>query len=46
MSFAAPALLVFLLLVPAAALGAVWLDRRRDDRAARWAPAAIGTCGP
>jgi Ca-activated chloride channel family protein len=41
MSFAAPALLVFLLLVPAAAFAAVWLDRRRDDRAARWAPAGL-----
>jgi Ca-activated chloride channel family protein len=41
MSFAAPALLVFLLLVPAAALGAVWLDRHRDERASRWGPAGL-----
>ncbi len=37
MSFFAPALLVFLLAVPAAAGGYVWLDRRRDRRASAWA---------
>jgi Ca-activated chloride channel homolog len=36
-SFFAPALLVFLLAVPAAAGGYIWLDRRRDGRASAWA---------
>jgi Ca-activated chloride channel family protein len=40
-SFAAPALLVFLLLVPVAAGGYVWLERRRDARAAGWAAPAL-----
>ena len=37
MSFFAPVLLVFLLVVPAAVAGYLWLDRRRDRRAAAWA---------
>ncbi len=37
MSFFAPVLLVFLLAVPAAVLGYLWLERRRDERAAAWA---------
>ena len=41
MSFAAPVLLVFLLAVPAAVAGHLWLERRRDDRAAAWAPPAL-----
>ena len=36
-SFAAPVLLVFLLLVPLAAFGYVWIERRREERAAQWA---------
>ncbi len=37
MSFFAPFLLVFLLAVPAAVAGYLWLDRRRDRRASAWA---------
>jgi Ca-activated chloride channel family protein len=40
-SFFAPALLVFLLVVPAAAAGYVWLDRRRDRRASAWAAPSL-----
>jgi Ca-activated chloride channel family protein len=40
-SFAAPALLVFLILVPLAAGAYVWLERRRDTRAAGWATPAL-----
>ena len=36
MSFFAPVLLVFLLAVPAAVAGYLWLDRRRDQRASAW----------
>lgn len=41
MSFAAPLLLLFLLLVPAAVAGYVWLERRREVRAAGWAAPAL-----
>ena len=41
MSFFAPALLVFVLVVPAAVLGYLWLDRRRDRRVAAWAAPAL-----
>ena len=41
MSFFAPVLLVCLLAVPAAVAGYVWLDRRRDRRAAGWAAPAL-----
>jgi len=41
MSFAAPAMLVFLLLVPLAAFGYVWLERQREERAAKWARPAL-----
>jgi Ca-activated chloride channel family protein len=37
MSFFAPVLLVCLLAVPAAVASYLWLDRRRDQRAAAWA---------
>jgi Ca-activated chloride channel family protein len=40
-SFAAPVLLVFLLAVPAAVAGYLWLERRRDARAAGWATPAL-----
>jgi Ca-activated chloride channel family protein len=40
-SFAAPVLLVFLLAVPAAVAGYLWLERRRDSRAADWAAPAL-----
>jgi Ca-activated chloride channel family protein len=40
-SFAAPVLLIFLLAVPAAVAGYLWLDRRRDARAAGWAAPAL-----
>jgi Ca-activated chloride channel family protein len=40
-SFAAPVLLVFLLAVPAAVAGYLWLERRRDSRAAGWASPAL-----
>ena len=41
MSFAAPLLLIFLLAVPAAVAGYLWLERRRDARAAGWAAPAL-----
>ena len=41
MSFFAPVLLVCLLAVPAAVAGYLWLDRRRDQRAAAWAAPAL-----
>jgi Ca-activated chloride channel family protein len=41
MSFFAPILLVFLIAVPAAVAGYLWLDRRRDRRAAAWAAPAL-----
>ena len=41
MSFAAPILLLFLLAVPAAAAGYLWLERRRERRAAGWAAPAL-----
>ncbi len=41
MSFAAPVMLVFLVLVPLAALAYVWLERRREERAAQWARPAL-----
>ena len=41
MSFEAPALLLLLLVVPAAIAGYLWLDRRRDARASAWAPVAL-----
>ena len=41
MSFASPWLLLLLLVVPASALGYVWLERRRDARAAAWARPAL-----
>ncbi len=37
MSFAAPLLLLFLLAVPAAVSGYLWLERRREARASSWA---------
>ena len=41
MSFSHPILLVWLLAVPVAAAGYVWFERRRDRRAAAWAPASL-----
>ena len=41
MSFAAPVLLLFLLAVPAAVAGYVWLERRRESRAAGWATPSL-----
>jgi Ca-activated chloride channel family protein len=41
MSFAHPALLVFLLLVPLVVAGWFWLERRRVDRAASWSSPAL-----
>jgi Ca-activated chloride channel homolog len=41
MSFAAPLLLFGLLAVPLAAFGYVWLERRREQQAARWASPAL-----
>ena len=41
MSFAAPALLVFLLAVPLAVAAYLWLERRRDARASGWATPAL-----
>jgi Ca-activated chloride channel homolog len=40
-SFAAPALLVFLLAVPLAVAAYFWLERRRDARASGWATPAL-----
>ncbi|NUR78503.1 MAG: VWA domain-containing protein [Thermoleophilia bacterium] len=41
MSFAAPILLVFLLAVPLAVAGYLWLEGRHEQRAARWATPAL-----
>lgn len=41
MSFAAPALLALLVLVPLAAAGHLWWERSRDRRAAAWAAPAL-----
>ena len=41
MSFAAPLLLLFLLAVPAAVGGYLWLERRREARAAGWAAPSL-----
>ena len=41
MSFEAPILLVFLLAVPAAVAGYVWLERHRAERAAAWTTPAL-----
>jgi Ca-activated chloride channel homolog len=41
MSFAHPVLLIFLLVVPAAIAGWVWLERRRSVRAAQWSSPAL-----
>jgi Ca-activated chloride channel family protein len=41
LSFAAPLLLLFLLAVPAAVAGYLWLERRRDARASGWAAPAL-----
>jgi Ca-activated chloride channel homolog len=40
-SFAAPVLLLFLLAVPAAVAGYIWLERRRESRAAGWATPSL-----
>ena len=37
MSFAAPIMLVFLVLVPVAAFAYLWIERRREEKAAQWA---------
>ncbi len=41
MSFSSPVLLVSLLAVPAAVVGYLWLERRREARAGRWAAPAL-----
>lgn len=41
MSFTAPILLLALLVVPVAVAGYLWLERRRESRAARWAAPAL-----
>ena len=41
MSFEAPVLLVFLLAVPAAVAGYVWLEQHRAERAAAWTSPAL-----
>ncbi len=41
MSFASPLLLVSLVTVPAAVVGYLWLERRREARAGRWAAPAL-----
>jgi Ca-activated chloride channel family protein len=41
LSFEAPGLLVFLLAVPAAIAGYLWLERHRGDRAAAWTSPAL-----
>jgi Ca-activated chloride channel family protein len=40
-SFAAPLLLLFLLAIPATVAGYLWLERRRDARAAGWAAPSL-----
>jgi len=40
-SFSNPALLVWLLAVPIAAAWYLWFERRRDQRAAAWAPLSL-----
>ena len=40
-TFEAPELLVFLLVVPVAVAAAVWFERRRASRAKAWAPAGL-----
>ena len=41
MSFEAPVLLLFLLAVPAAVAGYVWLEQHRAERAAAWTSPAL-----
>jgi Ca-activated chloride channel family protein len=41
MSFSSPILLLTLLLVPTIVAGHVWLERRRESRAADWAPLVL-----
>jgi Ca-activated chloride channel family protein len=41
LSFAAPLLLLFLLVLPPAIAGYLWLERRREERAAGWAAPAL-----
>ena len=41
MSFAAPLLLIFLLVVPLSVVVYLWLERRRERRAAGWAAPAL-----
>jgi Ca-activated chloride channel family protein len=41
MSFAAPLLLLGLVVVPLAAFGYLWIERRREGRAAQWATPAL-----
>jgi Ca-activated chloride channel homolog len=41
MSFQHPALLIALLIVPAAVVGWIWLERRRSERAAAWSSPAL-----
>jgi Ca-activated chloride channel family protein len=40
-SFKSPWLLLFLLVIPAAVVGYIWLERRRADKAAKWATPAL-----
>src|SRR4051812_30410152 len=40
-SFKSPWLLLFLLVVPLAVGGYIWLDRRRAEKAAKWASPAL-----
>jgi Ca-activated chloride channel homolog len=41
MTFQHPILLIFLLLVPAAVVGWIWLERRREKRASAWSSPAL-----
>lgn len=41
MSFGSPLILILLLAVPAAVVGHLWLERRRDARASAWASPAL-----
>src|SRR5262249_19980863 len=41
MSFQHPVLLIALLIVPAAVVGWIWLERRRSERAAAWSSPAL-----